>query len=107
MPDNSNPSQTIQLKIKRQEGPEATPYWEEFEIPYQPHMNVVSCLMEIRKNPVIQRAVLRRPGMGYTGNGWYRNGRTFYGNKERLSFPSYTGEHGTFTRAKPDSIIFF
>ena len=52
MPDNSNPSQTIQLKIKRQEGPEATPYWEEFEIPYQPHMNVVSCLMEIRKNPV-------------------------------------------------------
>ena len=66
MPDNSNPSQTIQLKIKRQEGPEATPYWEEFEIPYQPHMNVVSCLMEIRKNPVIQRAVLRRPGMGNT-----------------------------------------
>ena len=52
MPDNNNPSQTIQLKIKRQEGPEATPYWEEFEIPYRPHMNVVSCLMEIRKNPV-------------------------------------------------------
>ena len=47
------------------------------------------------------------PGMGYDWNGWYRNGRTFYGNKERLSFPSYTGEHGTFTRAKPDSIIFF
>lgn len=51
MPDNNNPSQTIQLKIKRQEGPEATPYWEEFEIPYRPHMNVVSCLMEIRKIP--------------------------------------------------------
>ncbi len=42
----------IRLKIKRQESPEANPYWEEFEVPYQPHMNVISVLMEIRKNPV-------------------------------------------------------
>ena len=43
---------TIRLKIKRQEGPEAKPYFEEFAIPYRPRMNVVSCLMEIRKHPV-------------------------------------------------------
>lgn len=43
---------TIRLKIKRQEGPKAKPYFEEFAIPYRPRMNVVSCLMEIRKHPV-------------------------------------------------------
>lgn len=42
----------IRLIVKRQEGPEAKPYWEEFNVAYQPRMNVVSALMEIRKNPV-------------------------------------------------------
>ena len=28
------------------------PYDEEFEIPYRPNMNVISALMEIRRNPV-------------------------------------------------------
>ena len=28
------------------------PYEEEFEIPYRPNMNVISALMEIRRNPV-------------------------------------------------------
>lgn len=45
-------SKTICLKIKRQAGPDAKAYYEEFAIPYRPRMNVVSCLMEIRKNPV-------------------------------------------------------
>ena len=40
------------LKIKRQNDPESTPYWEEFHIPYRPSMNVVSSLMEIQKYPV-------------------------------------------------------
>ena len=39
------------------------------------------------------------------GGTW--TGRTFYGNKERLSFPPHTEQHGTFTRAKPDSSLFF
>lgn len=40
------------LKIKRRDHPESPSYWDEFKIPYRPNMNVVSSLMEIRKNPV-------------------------------------------------------
>ncbi len=43
---------TITLKIKRQKDQDSAPYWEEFTLPYRPNMNVISCLMEIRKNPV-------------------------------------------------------
>ncbi len=42
----------IRLKIKRQDGPDASPYWDEFEVPWAPKHNVVSVLMEIRRNPV-------------------------------------------------------
>jgi len=40
------------LRIKRQETPNSEPYYEEFEVPYLPHHNIVSMLMEIRRNPV-------------------------------------------------------
>jgi succinate dehydrogenase / fumarate reductase iron-sulfur subunit len=43
---------TVYLKIKRRETPDTEPYWEEFELPYRPAMNVIICLMEIQKNPV-------------------------------------------------------
>lgn len=43
---------TIRLKIRRQDGPDKPSRWEEFVIPYHPKMNVISCLMEIQKNPV-------------------------------------------------------
>ena len=42
----------IRLKIRRQEGPNQPFRWEEFEIPYREKANVISCLMEIQKNPV-------------------------------------------------------
>lgn len=42
----------IQLKIRRQDGPNKSARWEEFEIPYRPNMNIISCLMDIQKNPV-------------------------------------------------------
>lgn len=42
---------SIRLRIKRQDKPSAEPYWEEFEIPYQPRLNVISCLQEIQRNP--------------------------------------------------------
>lgn len=38
--------------ITRQDGPDATPYTEEFKVPYRPNMNVISALMEIQRNPV-------------------------------------------------------
>ena len=44
-------SETVRLKIKRQNRPNQAPYWEEFEIPMKPAMNVISCLMEIGREP--------------------------------------------------------
>lgn len=43
---------TVRLRIKRQAGPDNDSYWENFRVPYTPNMNVISCLMEIRLNPV-------------------------------------------------------
>jgi|SRR5690554_1279975 len=43
---------TIRLIIKRQESLDSRSYTEEFVIPYRPNMNVISALMEIRRNPV-------------------------------------------------------
>lgn len=42
---------TIQLRVKRQDSPTSSPYWEEYEIPYRPRENVISVLMEIAKDP--------------------------------------------------------
>src|ERR1700722_8075036 len=42
----------VRLKVKRQDGPGATSYWQDFELPWQPHMNVISALMEIQRRPV-------------------------------------------------------
>ncbi len=43
---------TVRLKIKRRESENTPSYWEEFEVPYRPAMNVIACLMAIQKNPV-------------------------------------------------------
>lgn len=45
-------TRTIRLRVKRQDGPDAHPYWQEFEIPYKPQHNVISALMEVRRHPV-------------------------------------------------------
>jgi succinate dehydrogenase / fumarate reductase iron-sulfur subunit len=42
----------IELRVKRQDGPETAPYWHTFRIPWQPQHNVVSALMEVRLDPV-------------------------------------------------------
>ncbi len=46
------PPQFVEIKIRRREGPDKPAYWEEFRIPYRPNLNIISALMEIRKNPV-------------------------------------------------------
>ena len=48
MPDHK----TVIIKIKRQDNPKAQSHWEEFELTWQPGMNVISSLMEIARNPV-------------------------------------------------------
>jgi succinate dehydrogenase / fumarate reductase iron-sulfur subunit len=42
----------VRLKVLRQDGPRQKSYWQAFELPWQPHMNVISALMEIQKRPV-------------------------------------------------------
>ncbi|WP_018921658.1 succinate dehydrogenase iron-sulfur subunit [Salsuginibacillus kocurii] len=42
----------VKFIITRQDSPEEESYTEEFEIPYRANMNVISALMEIRRNPV-------------------------------------------------------
>jgi succinate dehydrogenase / fumarate reductase iron-sulfur subunit len=45
-------TKTVKFIITRQDTPDSNPYEEEFEVPYRPNMNVISALMEIRRNPV-------------------------------------------------------
>jgi len=44
-------NKTVVLRIKRQLTPEGRSYWEEFEVPYRPGMNVISALMDIATTP--------------------------------------------------------
>jgi len=46
---------SIELKIRRQDRPGAPPRWEEFSLPYRQDMNVITCLMEIQRNPVTKQ----------------------------------------------------
>ena len=48
----TNPPKTIDIKIQRRENPDAASHTETFEIPYRKNLNVISALMDIRKNPV-------------------------------------------------------
>lgn len=43
---------TVRLTVRRQDAPGGEPYWQGFVVPRFPNMNVVECLMEIRKNPI-------------------------------------------------------
>lgn len=45
-------SETVRLRIKRQDGPQSPSKWEEFLVPYKPKMNVITMLREIQRNPV-------------------------------------------------------
>src|SRR3954470_9813565 len=47
-----NPPKEVVLRIRRRERQDAEARWEEFAIPYRPNLNIISCLMEIRKSPV-------------------------------------------------------
>src|SRR5204863_502221 len=47
-----NPPATIKLKIQRREKEGAPVSWETFELTYRRNLNVISALMDVRKNPV-------------------------------------------------------
>lgn len=42
---------SIRFRIKRQDSPKSTPYWDGFDVPYRPKLNVISCLQWIAANP--------------------------------------------------------
>ncbi len=47
-----NPPKLIEMRIRRRDNPDSPAYWQEFTIPYRPNLNIISCLMEIQKDPV-------------------------------------------------------
>ena len=47
--------QDIILKVKKQDNPNASAYWEEYKIPYKPNINIIAALMRIRNNPINTR----------------------------------------------------
>jgi succinate dehydrogenase / fumarate reductase iron-sulfur subunit len=49
--DSTNPK-TFVVRIKRQAGPRDPQHWDEFELNWRPHMNVIICLRDIAERPV-------------------------------------------------------
>lgn len=45
-------AKTVIFEIERRNSTDEDSYWEKFELPYKMNMNVISALMEIRRNPV-------------------------------------------------------
>lgn len=43
---------TVIVRVKRQPAPGEKPYWEEFELPWRPFMNVIIVLRDIAERPV-------------------------------------------------------
>ncbi|TFD92539.1 MULTISPECIES: succinate dehydrogenase iron-sulfur subunit [Jeotgalibacillus] len=54
-------NKVIKFEIHRQDDGQSEPYFEEFEIPYRPNMNVISALMEIRRNPFNKKGEKTQP----------------------------------------------
>src|ERR1044072_9134036 len=55
------PPKSVEIHIRRRANPDATPYWEIFEVPDRPNLNIISCLMEIQKNPVTKEGTKTTP----------------------------------------------
>src|SRR5690242_18635949 len=45
-------NKSVIIRIKRQDAPDTSPYWEEFAVPYRRNLNVTSILMDIALRPV-------------------------------------------------------
>ncbi|GKU81503.1 succinate dehydrogenase iron-sulfur subunit [Niallia sp. NCCP-28] len=54
-------TRTVTFQITRQDDPDSSSYVEEFILPYRPNMNVISALMEIRRNPVTSKGEQTTP----------------------------------------------
>jgi succinate dehydrogenase / fumarate reductase iron-sulfur subunit len=45
-------SRTVRFRIRRQDTPESAPYYEEFDVPHRPNLNIIACLQWIAAHPV-------------------------------------------------------
>jgi len=45
-------TQTVFIRVKRQDTPTSDPYWQDFEAPFREGSNVISCLQAIAADPV-------------------------------------------------------
>ncbi len=48
---NLETQQTVKFRIKRQAGPDQTPHWEDFEVPWKASLNVITLLMMQHESP--------------------------------------------------------
>lgn len=51
-PPAATAERTVNIRVKRQDGPDKPARWEEFAVPRVANMNVISCLQYIAANPV-------------------------------------------------------
>lgn len=50
-PVAQQPTRTVRIRIRRQDGPDKPSRWEEFDVPYRANMNIISCLQWIAAHP--------------------------------------------------------
>lgn len=56
-----NAPKSIRLRIQRCKDAQSQPHWDTFVIPYKENLNVISALMEVRKNPVTEEGQSVQP----------------------------------------------
>jgi succinate dehydrogenase / fumarate reductase iron-sulfur subunit len=52
---------TVLLRVKRQAGPSEPARWEEFELRRRPHLNVITCLLDIAERPMTREGKKTTP----------------------------------------------
>ncbi|HEY0083998.1 MAG TPA: succinate dehydrogenase iron-sulfur subunit [Pyrinomonadaceae bacterium] len=60
-PEQQEAKKFVEIRIKRRDRPDAPQRWEEFHVPYRPNLNIISCLMDIQKNPVTKDGTRTTP----------------------------------------------
>ncbi len=63
----STDTKTIKFKVKRQITPDSDPFWEEYETPWRPSLNIVTLLMDQHTMPVTKEGNKTTP-ISYDAN---------------------------------------
>src|ERR1700740_2794018 len=58
---------TFIVRIRRQQRPDESVRWEEYELRYRPHLNVIQCLRDIAEKPVTRNGTESTP-VSYEAN---------------------------------------